>query len=350
MKKRILAMLLSGLLLLSATACQNATGNEIDTPQNSSLVEEPNREEQTLPQNLPPVEDLNAEVQIPPQDLPTVEEPNAEEQTPPQNSSSVEEPNENPGDIESEYDPATHMRYTLNADGKSYSVCPAGLPDEMKELVFPGEYKGLPVTKIDGVIGEHSIETIVISEGIEEIDIGFYYCHDIKNIYIPASVIYIQEAAFNCRATMGGHGFKKSNVIENIVVAEGNPCYYVDGNCLIEKSSQKIILGCNSSIIPDDGSVKSIGYAAFANCQTIEVIVIPKSILEIEYCAFDNCDNLKKLYLTSSISKDKILVNFNEEFIYLYNPECILYVPDAESLEIYSNFFGAHMNVEVGTP
>ena len=35
MKKRILAMLLSGLLLLSATACQNATGNEIDTIQNN---------------------------------------------------------------------------------------------------------------------------------------------------------------------------------------------------------------------------------------------------------------------------------------------------------------------------
>ena len=42
MKKRILAMLLSALMLISATACQTVPENEIDTPQNSSLVEEPN--------------------------------------------------------------------------------------------------------------------------------------------------------------------------------------------------------------------------------------------------------------------------------------------------------------------
>ena len=131
--------------------------------------------------------------------------------------------------LEGEYDPATNMRYTLIDGGKSYSVCPEGLPDVIKELVFPAEYKGLPVTKIYGkFLGDSSIETIIISEGIKEISIGFNYCRDIKNIYIPASVIYIGAGAFNCRATMGGHGFIKSNVIEKIVVAEVNPCYYVD--------------------------------------------------------------------------------------------------------------------------
>ncbi len=252
--------------------------------------------------------------------------------------------------VESEFDPATYMRYTLNDDGKSYSVYPEGLPDVVKELVFPGEYKGLPVTKIYGGISEHSIETIIISEGIKEILIGFDYCRDIKNIYIPASVIYIKQGAFNCRATMGGHGFIKSNVIEKIVVAEGNPYYYVDGNCLIEKSSKKIILGCNSSVIPNDGSVKSIGYAAFANCHAIETIIIPKSIIELEYAAFDNCDNLKQMYLNASVSADKIIVNFNEEFIVGYNSELVLYVPDSEGLEIYSKHFGSHLNIETGTP
>ena len=253
-------------------------------------------------------------------------------------------------DIESEYDPATYMRYTLNADGKSYSACPTGLPEVVKKLVIPGEYKGLPVTEVHGEMGERSIETIVISEGIKEIHLGFYYCRDIKNIYIPVSVSYITECAFNCYATMGGHGRTKSNVIEKIVVAEGNPYYYVDGNCLIDKRSQKIILGCNSSVIPDDGSVKSIGEAAFANCHAIESIIIPKSIIEIEYAAFDNCDNLKQMYLTSSVSTDKTIVNFNEEFIVSYMSEFILYVPDTEGLEIYSKHFGAHVNIKLGIP
>ena len=250
-----------------------------------------------------------------------------------------------------EFDSATYMRYTLNSDGKSYSVCPEGMPETTKELVFPGEYKGLPVTKIKGNFkGEYSIETIVISEGIEEILIGFDYCRDIKNIYIPSSVIHIQEGAFNCRATMGGHGFIKSNVIEKIVVAEGNPYYYVEGNCLIERISKKVILGCNSSVIPSDGSVKSIGYAAFANCHSMETIVIPESIIEIEDSAFDNCDSLKQVYITSSVLEDKKVVSFDEEFAFGYNSERIFYVPDAESLEVYSKLFRPHINIQIGNP
>ena len=253
-------------------------------------------------------------------------------------------------DMEGASDAEKYMSYTLNDDGKSYSVCPVGLPDVIKELVFPGEYNGLPVTKIQGKFFDHSIETIIISEGIKEISGGFFYrCSDIKNIYIPASVIYIGRGAFNSRPTMGGHGFIKSNVIEKIVVAEGNPYYHVDGNCLIETKSKKIILGCNSSVIPDDGSVKSIGEAAFANCHLIETIVLPKSIIELEHAAFYNCDNLKQVYITSSVSKDKKIVNFDEETVGS-GPKCIFYVPDAESLEIYSKVFGLYTDFEIGIP
>ena len=308
MKKRLLAILLSALLVSNISSCNYVSENKTDNAfKNTDTIESTN--EKTNDSEAPET-----------------------------------------SNIESEYDPETHMRYTLNDDGKSYTVRPAGLPDVVKELIISGEYKGLPVTEVNGEMGERSIETIVISEGIKEIHLGFYYCRDIKNIYIPASVSYITEGTFNCYATMGGHGHTKSNVIEKIVVAEGNPYYYVDGNCLIDRRSQKIILGCNSSIIPDDGSVISIGYAAFANCHSIEKIIIPKSIIEIEYAAFDNCDNLKRMYLTSSVSTDKIIIDFNEEFIVSYMSEFVLYVPDTEGLEIYSKHFGAHVNIKLGTP
>ena len=304
MKKRILEILLSALLVANMSACSDAPENEIDSTLEDTFF-------QKTTQN---------------------------------------ETNNETVDIGSEYDPATYMRYTLNDDGISYSVCPAGLPEVIKELVVPGEYKGLPVTKIYGkFLGDSSIETIMISEGIKEISIGFDYCRDIKNIYIPASVIYIKEGAFNCRATMGGHGFIKSNVIEKIVVAEGNRYYYVDGNCLIEKNSEKILLGCNSSVIPNDGSVKRIGYAAFANCHAIETVVLPKSIIELEASAFDNCDNLQRVYITSSASNDHKIINFDPEAVLGHDSEHIFYVPDAESLEIYSKIFGLYFN-EIGTP
>ena len=253
-------------------------------------------------------------------------------------------------EIEGEYDPATNMRYSLIDGGTAYSVCPEGLPEVIKELVIPGEYKGLPVTEIRGKFFEHSIETVIISDGIKEISMSFSYrCSDLKNIYIPSSVIHIDQGAFNTRHTMGDPGFIKSNVIEKIVVAEGNPYYYVDGNCLIDKRSQKIILGCNSSIIPNDGSVKSIGYAAFANCKSIEKIILPKSVIELEYAAFDNCPNLKQVNITSSISKDKKIVKFDAETVFGYASERIFYVPDAESLEVYSKLFEPYTNFEIGT-
>ena len=309
MKKKILAMLLSALLVMNISACNYVSENKTDnTFKNTDTIESTN--------------EITNDGEVP------------------ETSNS-----------ESEYDPAIYMRYTLNDDGNSYSVCPSGLSDVIKELVFPGEHKGLPVTKIDGkFLGDSSIETIIISEGIKEIRIGFYYCRDIKNIYIPASVSYISEGAFNCRATMGGHGFIKSNVIEKIVVAEGNPNYYVDGNCLIDGRSQKIILGCNSSVIPNDGSVKSIGRAAFANCHAIESIIIPKSIIEIEHAAFDNCDNLQRVYITSSASKDQIIINFDPEFVLGYGSEHVFYVPDPESLEIYSKVYGPYYFNEIGIP
>ena len=149
---------------------------------------------------------------------------------------------------------------------------------------------------------------------------------------------------------MGYPSFIKSNVIEKIVVAEGNPYYYVKGNCLIERSSKKIILGCNSSVIPDDGSVKIIGESAFANCKSIETIVLPKSITVLEYGAFENCEKLKQVYITSSVLKDKKVINFDAETTFGYKGGFIVYVPDAESLEFYSKLFGTYIKFEIGSP
>ena len=146
----------------------------------------------------------------------------------------------------------------------------------------------------------------------------------------------------------GGHGFIKFNVIEKIVVAEENPCYYVDGNCLIERSSEKIILGCDSSVIPTDGSVKMIGYSAFANCNAIETVILPKSIIAVESSAFSNCDNLKRVYITSSATEDEKIVNFSPESVLGYDSEDVFHVPDAESLEIYTKIYGHYF--KIGSP
>lgn len=106
----------------------------------------------------------------------------------------------------------------------------------------------------------------------------------LTSITIPASVSSIDPAAFNY-----------CELLEEVVVEEGNAFYSSQGNCLIEKNSKKLILGLNSSVIPDDSSVEIIGASAFNLATKREEIVIPKSIKVIEDYAFYMCSSLEKI-------------------------------------------------------
>ncbi len=79
------------------------------------------------------------------------------------------------------------------------------------------------------------------------------------------------------------------NAIESITVSDENPYFYASENCLIEKSTGKLILGAKNSVIPNDGSVKIIGSGAFYGCGEIESLIIPDSITVIEELAFEEC-------------------------------------------------------------
>mgnify|MGYP000021423514 FL=1 len=51
--------------------------------------------------------------------------------------------------------------------------------------------------------------------------------------------------------------------IDSITVEDGNPSFYAKNNCLIREEDGELVLGCRNSVIPDDGSVRSIGAFAF---------------------------------------------------------------------------------------
>ena len=75
----------------------------------------------------------------------------------------------------------------------------------------------------------------------------------------------------------------------SIVVDEGNYVYHSAGNCIIETASKTLIVGCKNSIIPDDGSVTSIGGFAFWNCDGLTTVTIPDSVTSIGINAFSGC-------------------------------------------------------------
>ncbi len=144
-----------------------------------------------------------------------------------------------------------------------------------------------------GVFGGCSnLTSVVIGDGVTSIgSSAFYGCSSLTGITIPDGVTRIGEGALsNC------------NGLESIVVSEGNSVYHSYGNCLIDTESKTIIAGCKNSVIPDDGSVISIGDDAFCECDGLTSIVIPDSVTSIGCETFRDCDNLLNVTIGNGVT------------------------------------------------
>lgn len=143
-------------------------------------------------------------------------------------------------------------------------------------------------------------------------DFAFDGCESLELINIPESVTYIGESAF--RGCVGLKGIKIpknvlhigatpfSNIsLQNVIISTENKKYCIVNNCLIDKEAKKLIEGRENSIIPNDGSVTSIGYGAFASCEGLSNITIPECITTINDYTFKDCVGLNNMILTNSV-------------------------------------------------
>jgi len=121
-------------------------------------------------------------------------------------------------------------------------------------------------------------------------DRGFSDCKELTSIFIPKSVIHI-----------GDEAFAGSGLVE-ITVDEENPVFRSVNNCIIRKEDNVLIAGCAGSIIPDDGSVTSIGDGAFSDCDGLEEITIPGCVRSIGQLAFYKCDALRSVTLEEGVA------------------------------------------------
>ncbi len=119
---------------------------------------------------------------------------------------------------------------------------------------------------------------------------AFWSCTELEILEIPNNITSIDTEAFvGCTS------------LKSITVGSENSVYYSSENCIIEKLTGTLILGCKSSIIPKDGSVRAIGDNAFRNCTGLTSIEIPGSISSIGDYSFEGCIRLKEIYNQSSL-------------------------------------------------
>jgi len=128
----------------------------------------------------------------------------------------------------------------------------------------------------------------IIPDYIKSIDSGAFGASATTNINIPALVTSISSGAFN-----------NCNSIEQISVDSKNEVYRSEGNCIIKKSNNELVVGIKTSIIPD--SVTKIGYGAFWGNSELVSIEIPNSVTIIKDNAFFDCTALTEVIIPNSV-------------------------------------------------
>ena len=141
------------------------------------------------------------------------------------------------------------------------------------------------------VIPKDKLKTVVITSGSSIDDNAFLGCTSLESITIPDSVTSIDSYVFwGCTS------------LTSITVEASNTHYHSTGNCLIETESKTLVAGCKSSIIPDDGSVTSIGEGAFYGHTRLLSIIIPSGVVRIGDDVFWGCKNLVSITIPDSVT------------------------------------------------
>ena len=120
---------------------------------------------------------------------------------------------------------------------------------------------------------------------------AFYGCYELTIINIPSSVTDINIFAFSyCSG------------LTNITVDSNNPQYDSRDNCnaIIETATNKLIVGCQSTVIPN--TVSYIGVDAFCGCEGLTSISIPSSVTSIDAWAFQYCTGLTSITIPNSVT------------------------------------------------
>ena len=161
--------------------------------------------------------------------------------------------------------------------------------------------------------GEHIVkytlsDPTIITENMFD---GFPY---LQSVSIPDSVITIEESAFsscedlnslhigNSVTNIGDYAFYGCGRLTSIKVKSENSKYDSRNNCnaIIETSTNKLIVGCNNTVIPN--TVTSIGYGAFSECTGLTSVTIPEGVTSIGAAAFYLCTGLTSVTIPSGVT------------------------------------------------
>ena len=179
-------------------------------------------------------------------------------------------------------------------------------------MVIPDSVTYISEYAFDGCT---SLTSVTISNSLTSIGWSvFGSCTGLTNITIPNSVTSIGEYAFygctgltsiiipNSVTDIHYSAFRGCTDLTSIKVSENNKVYDSRNNCnaIIETKTDQLIIGCQSTIIPNN--IKIIGIEAFAYCTCLTNITIPNSVTIIGDYAFENCTGLTGVTISNGVT------------------------------------------------
>jgi|GEM_PF-5721842 len=148
----------------------------------------------------------------------------------------------------------------------------------------------------------HGIKKIKFNEGLTSIgDYAFSGCNSLEKALLPNSLISLEDGAFyDCTSlkavligektiSLSGNSFYACNALEKFKVDPSNVEFYSEGNALIRKKGEVLVVGCKATVIPPQ--VLSIARGAFSGYSFDGSITIPSTVRCMEGEAVFNNTN-----------------------------------------------------------
>ena len=150
--------------------------------------------------------------------------------------------------------------------------------------------------KIDeGAFRYTGLETLVLPEGVTILGANAFSYTNLKSVSLPSTVA--KMTATNEKSDANPFAFCEN--LEEIYVAEGNKAYKSDGNCVMRREDNTLVVGCKASKIPS--YTEHIGRSAFQGA-ALESVALPEGVTSIEDYAFAHNDRLKEITLPQSLT------------------------------------------------
>ena len=146
-----------------------------------------------------------------------------------------------------------------------------------------------------GAFDRTGLETLVLPEGVTFLGGNAFGHAKLKSVSLPSTVA--KMTATNEKSDANPFAFCEN--LEEIYVAEGNKAYKSDGNCVMRREDNTLVVGCKASKIPS--YTEHIGRFAFQGA-ALESVALPEGVTSIEDSAFAHNDRLKEITLPQSLT------------------------------------------------